>query len=567
MNDQSPQSDELGQLLAALCDGEISPGDAARLEELAAGSPDARRRFLHYVQLSAELHWAAGVGGISDTVRLAVAKAQPVPRFLRAPVRWLSQAGAVSLALTALAAGLLVVAAAWWLVPGSQPAPGPGEAVSPCVARLARTHGVEWSATGPVWADRAELPADTVLDFHAGLAEIAFASGARVVLQGPARFEVESASSGRLERGRLHASVPHEAVGFAINTPGGSVVDLGTEFGVLVDGAGQCEVHVFSGSVEIVSVGSATAAEPSRRVGAGRAVRLRPTAPGAPPQIEDSPADPGAFVRDLPSAELPAGAVAALRALVEAHPSLMHHYTFEGATPDEQCRDRHGSLHLIETVMSGGRAGGDVAFPEGPLARGERAFRPFRGTYAGNTVGAALQSEGVFQPPSTMTVELLVNFAGLGLREEGAVGAAVATRASGRECGFFVVAVGSGELAYLFDGDESWGGCDEPLIPGEWYYVASTFEADPKTHTTKVNTYLANVTRGENALQWVVRDVVSPGTPAASRLGIGKGFDRQVSHAYPWPGMLDEVAVYGAVLRPETLQEHLGALTVSVHGH
>lgn len=564
MNDQSPQSDELGQLLAALCDGEISPAEAARLEELAAGSSEARRRFLHYVQLSAELHWAAGEGGIPDTVPPAVAKPVPAPRFLRAPVRWLSQAGAISLALTALAAGLLVVAAAWWLVPGTQPAPGPGGAVSLCVARLARTHGVEWSAAGPVRADRAELPADTMLDLHAGLAEIAFAGGAQVVLQGPARFEVESASSGRLERGRLHASVPHEAVGFAVNTPGGSVVDLGTEFGVSVDGTGQCEVHVFSGSVKIVSVGSATTAEPTLRVGAGRAVRLRPTAPGAPPQIEDSPPDPSAFVRDLPSAELPAGAVAALRALVEAHPSLLHHYTFEGATPGERRRDRHGSLHLIETVMSGGRAGGDLAFPEGPLARGDRVLQPFRGTYAGNTVGAALQSEGVFQPPSTMTVELLVNFAGLGLREEGAVGAAVATRASGRDCGFFVVAVGSGELAYLFDGDESWGGCDDPLIPGEWYYVASTFEADPKTHTTKVNTYFANVTRGENVLQWVVQDVVSRGTPAASRLGIGKGFDRQLSHAYPWPGMLDEIAIYGAVLDETTLGGHLKSLTGKV---
>jgi hypothetical protein len=58
----------------------------------------------------------------------------------------------------------------------------------------------------------------------------------------------------------------------------------------------------------------------------------------------------------------------------------------------------------------------------------------------------------------------------------------------------------------------------------------------------------------------VVRDQVVPGTPSASRLGIGKAFDWSTAHAYPWPGALDEVALYNVVLDSETLGRHLAAL-------
>ena len=97
------------------------------------------------------------------------------------------------------------------------------------------------------------------------------------------------------------------------------------------------------------------------------------------------------------------------------------------------------------------------------------------------------------------------------------------------------------------------------LTAGDWYYVASTFRV--VSGKTLVNTYVANLSRGERTLSQVVRDQSVPGVPAASRLGVGKAFDADTAHAYPWPGRLDEIAIYDTVLSPTTLAVHLQALT------
>ena len=56
-------------------------------------------------------------------------------------------------------------------------------------------------------------------------------------------------------------------------------------------------------------------------------------------------------------------------------------------------------------------------------------------------------------------------------------------------------------------------------------------------------------------------DAVVEATPSPGRLGIGKGYDQNRKAAYPWPGSLDEIAVYGAVLGADELREHVEVLT------
>ena len=53
-----------------------------------------------------------------------------------------------------------------------------------------------------------------------------------------------------LRRGRLTARVPQPATGFALLSPHGKLIDLGTEFGVSVDDAGAADVVVFAGQVK-----------------------------------------------------------------------------------------------------------------------------------------------------------------------------------------------------------------------------------------------------------------------------------------------------------------------------
>ena len=79
-----------------------------------------------------------------------------------------------------------------------------------------------------------------------------FYSGARVVLQGPAEFQIVSSNEASCSQGRLIAEVPPQARGYRLVTPQMAATDLGTVFGVDVR-QGATELHVFEGSVEIVN--------------------------------------------------------------------------------------------------------------------------------------------------------------------------------------------------------------------------------------------------------------------------------------------------------------------------
>jgi hypothetical protein len=78
---------------------------------------------------------------------------------------------------------------------------------------------------------------------------VTFDSGARVVLEGAAALEVNSAWEVTLRRGTLKANVPPEAVGFSVANRAVRVVDLGTEFTMVADANGA-EVFVLKGEVE-----------------------------------------------------------------------------------------------------------------------------------------------------------------------------------------------------------------------------------------------------------------------------------------------------------------------------
>lgn len=93
-----------------------------------------------------------------------------------------------------------------------------------------------------------------------GMISLKFRNGVSMTLQAPAEFEVVDAFRVRLKQGYVRAIAPESGYGFIIETPGADVVDLGTEFGVGVDGlSGDSEVHVFDGRVDVHSRGSETA--------------------------------------------------------------------------------------------------------------------------------------------------------------------------------------------------------------------------------------------------------------------------------------------------------------------
>ncbi len=97
-----------------------------------------------------------------------------------------------------------------------------------------------------------------------GLIEITYNTGAKVILQGPVAYEVESANGGYMSVGKLTGKVEVEkAKGFFVRTPTAVVTDLGTEFGVEVDKSNVTTSQVFQGKVamRVATSGKAAASE------------------------------------------------------------------------------------------------------------------------------------------------------------------------------------------------------------------------------------------------------------------------------------------------------------------
>jgi hypothetical protein len=142
------------------------------------------------------------------------------------------------------------------------------------VATLNSTFEAQW-ADGQIGTQRgAKLEPGHVVKLTSGFAEVAFHSGASIVVEGPAHLTIGDDRQATLVRGRLVARVPAAAKGFTIATAQGQIVDLGTEFAVDVDPQRDVEVHVIEGSVELRGA-SGPSPSASQVLSAGSAAKFR----------------------------------------------------------------------------------------------------------------------------------------------------------------------------------------------------------------------------------------------------------------------------------------------------
>lgn len=232
-------SAELRRFTDRLLDGEaLSKPESARLEEILEDDR-ALSYFVHMTQQDelmphalAELPIAAALAG----------NLIPWGRVMRG-LAWAAAACVI------FAAGHFSAQRAVTTVPD------PGSAAD--APRITGLVGVEWDfGQEPDLLDGKH--GIRKLAFRSGLAELRYANGVRVTLQGPADFTVTGPNAAMLAHGRLVASVPKGAEGFTVDYHGGKIVDLGTEFGLEIAHTGEAELGVFEGEVELHRPNEAT---------------------------------------------------------------------------------------------------------------------------------------------------------------------------------------------------------------------------------------------------------------------------------------------------------------------
>jgi ferric-dicitrate binding protein FerR (iron transport regulator) len=275
--------DPLLEWIGTLLNGTATTEEQARLAERLTADAGARRTYCRYINLHVALSaYGAAPGG---------PLAGPFDAASSAPARGRKPLG---LALTAVAAAVLVAAVVHWL-PWKPEAPSGLVVPAAPIARISKAVGARWAAGSFAAGVDADLPASP-LELAEGLVEIVFKQGARVVLEAPVQLELIDAGAARLTRGRVVVHVPPQARGFAVRTPQARLVDLGTEFGVSVRGEGDTEVQVFQGAV-VASWTGAVGQTVDQRLEAGRAVRIRAQAPDS----QGIPFEPEHFVRMFPA--------------------------------------------------------------------------------------------------------------------------------------------------------------------------------------------------------------------------------------------------------------------------
>lgn len=301
--------DELDRLVGGLCNGTLAENERGRLDDLLCHDHQARRFYNDYMFLHAELY---SQNSYRDDELCTLIAADVLADGDDEPQPTRSQRGLSRFAWLAVAVSLLAVATAsslatYSLIATASPDPaalaeaGAEPAAAQPVARITATRNCLWTVPAEGVGFGSELVAGQQLRLAAGLAEITFQDGAKVVLEGPAAFDVRDAGQAELFEGRLAAVVPEQARGFAVSTGRLNVVDLGTEFGLMANADGDSEVHVFSGLVKAQVLDREGRQVRTLELTASEAARIQAT----PAMVAMIPARDDQFVRTLSVASGP----------------------------------------------------------------------------------------------------------------------------------------------------------------------------------------------------------------------------------------------------------------------
>jgi hypothetical protein len=224
-------------------------------------------------------HHAILSNGSSPIANLApspsnVAPTTPVLRLLGVTIRSVSRSSlVVTLLIATLIYGVFAYLA-WDLHPSKFLRTA--QSGSESVATVRNTTDVQWSKHTSSKLAESSILSGEPLKIESGTIELELNAGTKLVVEGPAEWSVDGENRISLRTGKLIARVPQHAIGFTVETPTTTIVDLGTEFGVEVGEHGATEVQVLKGKIDVTYALSAKPDEPRQnvRMTAGQAKRF-----------------------------------------------------------------------------------------------------------------------------------------------------------------------------------------------------------------------------------------------------------------------------------------------------
>lgn len=248
------------RLATGQLEGTLSDDQRRELADLLAADADARRAYMEHMQDTASLRWIfSGHCDRRTILPMARAWAHGASERFPAWVNWRSVlAAAAAAAIVAMALGNWIYDRSIRIATSDQAnqprkladsLPAPVEPVE--VATLTSIAAVTWDATTGVPNLLSRVEVGQQLSLTTGSIELTFDTGAQVRIFAPAKIEVSSPRSILCSRGRVTTLVGKSGKGFTIDTPKARIVDLGTQFGVDISEAGDTQVVVFQGSVDL----------------------------------------------------------------------------------------------------------------------------------------------------------------------------------------------------------------------------------------------------------------------------------------------------------------------------
>ena len=346
---------ELESLVRVALDQQLSDEQSARLQRLLSESPAACDRYVEYVTLHAMLQWEhapplEAVGSskndqpcedddtaVAERGEHSTVPTTPLPNpdpFVAVEDRLSLGHSLLSIhtplgrmflscAVAFLAIGTVTLSLWFWkwndavrrvAVNPIVPQSAPEQTVTPFVGWISGRHDCQWAAESMAPVSEGVVQGQE-FSLAAGLVEITYCTGAKVILQGPVTYQVESKDGGYLSVGKLTArlekragDLPHATrtpgAPFSVRTPTAVVTDLGTEFGVEVSEEGSTTSHVFRGMIMLQAVSASGKVE-----GTNCVLRENETAQLEKSEVDeengyrltvlDSPAKPIDFVREI----------------------------------------------------------------------------------------------------------------------------------------------------------------------------------------------------------------------------------------------------------------------------